>query len=231
VVSIITVENATRSCLNHNKCVISVSNVQKRWRTSLLPLCEAPICEHKEPDESNPKYRVTPAPDNSNVQPLQTSRETIASYRSGVRLPGGIRSTEDFWELLIQGQDARGPMTASRLASPGVHNQTSSPSSYFLNKNLCDFNPSIFRLSRTKLEQADPQQRKLLQVTRECLDNAREAEFQGKNVGCYISTFRDDWIQLVSKDDQLVDGIDFRGTIDAMLANRLLYEFDFRGPR
>jgi acyl transferase domain-containing protein len=226
-----TVENATGSCLNHDKCVISVSDVQKRWRTSLLPLCEAPICEHKEPDESDLKCRVTPAPDDSNVQPLRTSREAIAICGIGVRLPGGIRSTEDFWELLIQGQDARGPMTASRLASPGVHDQTSPPTGYFLDENLCDFDPSIFRLSRTELEQADPQQRKLLQVTRECLDNAGEADFRGKNVGCYVGTFGDDWMQLLSKDDQLVGGIDFRGTIDAMLANRLSYEFDFRGPR
>lgn len=211
------------------QCIYPVATMHKRSQSTVSPNPRSTVIGNPEVEVA--QHSAPRAYDTSNVRPQQLSREAIAICGIGLRLPGGIRTTEEFWRLLIEGKDARGRMTVDRLASPGVHDRKSPPVGYYLDENLCDFDPSTFNLSRSELEQADPQQRKLLQVTRECLENAGEANYRGKNVGCYVGTFGDDWMQMLSKDDQFAGGIDFRGTIDAMLANRLSYEFDLRGPR
>lgn len=158
-------------------------------------------------------------------------QEPIAICGIALRLPGGVRTPFEFWELLIDGRDAKAFMTKDRAQSPGLHHKDCPPVGYYLGDNLSAFDPSLFKITRTELEQADPQQRLLLQVTRECLESAGEVNYKGRNVGCYIGTFGDEWMQLLSKDDQAIGGIDFRGVIDTILANRISYEFGFRGPR
>ncbi|KAF2788729.1 putative polyketide synthase [Melanomma pulvis-pyrius CBS 109.77] len=121
-------------------------------------------------------------------------------------------------------------MTPSRFDSVGLHDARSPEVGYFLDENLSNFDPALFKLSRSELENADPQQRQLLEVTRECLENAGEVDYRGRSIGCYVGTFGDDWMQIMGKDTQLYGGFDFRGTVDAMLANRVSYEFDLKGP-
>jgi len=76
----------------------------------------------------------------------------------------------------------------------------------------------------------DPQARMLLEVTRECLDNAGETGYRGSRIGCYVGTFGDDWMLLQAKEGLQATG-GYRLTVDLLLANRVSYEFDFRGPR
>lgn len=92
----------------------------------------------------------------------------------------------------------------------------------------------MFSLTRSELERTDPQQRMLLEVTRECLDDAGEVDsmYRGKQVGCFVGTFGDDWLLMSGKDlASQGGGYSATGTGDLMLPNRVSYEFDFRGPR
>jgi acyl transferase domain-containing protein len=86
-------------------------------------------------------------------------------------------------------------------------------------------------MTRNEVEACDPQLRKLLEVVHECLDDAGETEasYRAQNVGCYVGTFGEDWLLIGSKQGQ--DGEGYR-TIggDMMLANRVSYEYDFKGP-
>lgn len=47
------------------------------------------------------------------------SGRKIAVCGIGVRLPGGIRSTDIFWDFLISGKDARGPVSTNRYNALG----------------------------------------------------------------------------------------------------------------
>lgn len=48
----------------------------------------------------------------------------------------------------------------------------------------------------------DPQQRLLLEVVREALEDAGEIDTSGRNIGCYVGTFGEDWVEMYAKESQ-----------------------------
>lgn len=192
-----------------------------------------------------------PTPPHPSQQPLEqgvtherktlgvesTTASDIAICGIGLRLPGGIRNCEDYWNLLYNGLDARGPVPSSRYNSEGFDdslggtNAIKSKHGYFLDQDLSCLDASFFTMAKGEVEQLDPQQRLLLEVTRECLEDAGEVDYRGKQIGCYVGTFGDDWLIMRVKDP--LDGSfhAVTGTGDLMIANRISFEYDFRGPR
>jgi hypothetical protein len=157
--------------------------------------------------------------------------EPIAICGVALRLPGGIRNTEAFWELLSNGKDAKGPMTENRMKHDDLHTEANPLVGYFVDEDLSDFDPSFFKMTESEVQAADPQQRQLLQVTRECLEAAGEVNYRGKLIGLYVGTFGEDWLHMMAKDQQSVGTYGFCGSSDVILANRISYEFDLKGPR
>jgi acyl transferase domain-containing protein len=161
----------------------------------------------------------------------------IAICGIGLRLPGGIRNCDDYWNLLYNGLDARSLVPSNRYNVNGFDDSLGSKDAiklkhgYFLDEDLSALDTSFFTLSKGELEKVDPQQRLLLEVTRECLEDAGEVNYRGKTIGCYAGTFGDDWL-LMSAKEPLHGGVHaVTGYCDLMLANRISYEYDFRGPR
>lgn len=100
---------------------------------------------------------------------------------------------------------------------------------YFLDQDLACFDSSHFPLTEEEVKRTDPQQRLLLEVVKECFENAGETNYRGKNIGCYVGTFGEDWLQSQSKEDQHSGGYIMSGQVDLMLVNRVSYENDLRG--
>lgn len=171
---------------------------------------------------------------------VATSRTPIAICGIALRLPGAVRHTDDFWDLLVSGRDARAPIPPSRFNTAGFDNSLGAGDKptipqkfgYFLDDDLASFDASIFSMSKEELAQCDPQQRFLLQVVHECLEDAGEVHFRGSETGCYIGTFGDEWSQIQTRESQH-PGTSYAvtGTTDIFLANRVSYEFDLHGPR
>lgn len=161
----------------------------------------------------------------------------IAICGLAVRLPGGIRDATDFWNLLVSGTDARAPVPYDRYRAEGfgseLGDKESVPSTqgYFIDEDLSALDTSFFTLSKQELEKTDPQQRQLLEVTRECLENAGETVWDGESIGCYVGTFSEDWQRITSRDSQQIGRYTLTGYNDMMLANRVSYEFNLKGPR
>ncbi len=170
--------------------------------------------------------------------PSPPTLEPIAICGLGLRLPGGIRNGDDFWDLLINGRDARGETPSTRFATEGFAAASTSGNGtvptrygYYLEDDLARLDTSFFSMSKTELEWCDPQQRLLLEVVRECLDDAGEVNYRGQAVGCYVGTFGQDWYEMTMRDFQSIGGYTMMGCADLVLANRVAYEFDLRGPR
>lgn len=168
------------------------------------------------------------------------SREDIpiAIVGMALRLPGGIGTTEDLWETFINKKDQRQRVPADRWNTDAFysktkqHGSTATQHGYFLDgKDLQGFDTSFFSMTRNELEKMDPQHCLLLQVTRECLENAGEVDWRGKDIGCYVGTFGEDWLDLRAKDNQAVGMYGVTGAADFVMANRISYEYDFQGPR
>lgn len=161
----------------------------------------------------------------------------IAICGLGLRLSGGIRSADGFWDLLVNGRDARAPVPSDRYDLRGFDGSLDGKGcietkfGYYLDDDLSRFDPSLFSMTQKELERCDPQQRLLLQVTRECLEDAGETNYRGKPIGCYVGTFGDEWLHMQDKDDQQTGNHLVTGSGDWMLANRVSYEYNFCGPR
>ncbi|KAI9699569.1 MAG: Type I Iterative PKS [Bogoriella megaspora] len=160
----------------------------------------------------------------------------VAVCGVALRLPGGINSTSHLWNALRDGRDMRGPIPESRYCTEGFNGSLGNKGEiktqygYFLDQDIARFDPSAFSLNEDEVKRTDPQQRLLLEIVKECFENAGEREYRGKNIGCYVGTFGEDWLHSQSKEDQHSGGYIMSGQIDLMLANRISYENDLRGP-
>ena len=91
-----------------------------------------------------------------------TFDERVAVIGMQVRLPGGIDTTKDFWQLLAAGKEVftRGPVTGSHVAL----------TSHLADANL--FAAEQFGIPGYEAELMDPQHRLLLEMSWECLETA-----------------------------------------------------------
>ncbi len=66
---------------------------------------------------------------------------------------------------------------------------------YFLQDDIRDFENSFFGINNLEATHMDPQQRKLLEVVFQCLENAGISldKASGSNTGCYVGNFTEDF--------------------------------------
>jgi hypothetical protein len=204
------------------------------------PTTKVTVCTMSTSTEPSSLSPGIPSPasrtDSGGMPATPSALEDIAICGVALRLPGGIHDTEAFWDMLLSGADARTEIPQSRFNAAGFSKAMGSKGAfdtqhgYFLQDDLACLDTSFFSVRKSELETMDPQNRQLLEVTRECLENAGETDYRGKRIGCYVGTFGDDWLLLQSKSG-LQSTAANRLTFDLFLANRVSYEFDLRGPR
>ncbi|KAF4958908.1 hypothetical protein FSARC_10906 [Fusarium sarcochroum] len=165
------------------------------------------------------------------------SFEPIAICGMACRLPGGISSPNDLWEFLLEGGDARGRVPPTRFNIDGYYaaHKTGSANSqygYFLDESvdLAGLDTSFYSMSRRDVEWLDPQQRMMLEVARESLDDAGEANFQGSSIGVYVGSFANDWYDIMGRDPLHRSVVSTIASHDFMISERISHEMDLRGP-
>ncbi|KAI1361572.1 putative polyketide synthase [Xylaria arbuscula] len=163
--------------------------------------------------------------------------EPIAIIGMAMRLPGRVRSGEDFWKLMSQKKDGLCSIPNGRFNKDGFVDPSGLPGTipmdkaYFLEDvEIQEFDPTVFSIPKKELERLDPSQRQLLQVAYECMENAGVSSWRGSNLGCYVGCFGEDWQDLNAKETQHSGGYRGTGYGDFVLSNRISYEFDLRGP-
>ncbi|GIJ99998.1 type I iterative polyketide synthase [Aspergillus viridinutans] len=162
----------------------------------------------------------------------------IAVCGMALRLPGGISNPSQFWDFLVSKKDARSRVPDSRYAVSSYYSKTGANGTiktehgYFLDEtvDLGALDASFFSFTKAELELVDPQQRLLLEVARECLESAGEADYRGKDIGCFVGSFGDDWIQNLFHDPQMYAKYPLLAGGDYAIPNRISYEYDLRGP-
>lgn len=169
--------------------------------------------------------------------PKPHSDNDIAICGIGLRLPGGANSVADFWRLLIEGRDARTAFSEERYSTAGFDDSLGwtapikTKHGYLLDNDLAELDTSFFNMTRAEAERCDPQQRQLLEVVRECFEDAGETNYRGQNIACYVGTSGEDWLRMGAYEPFHVGGYVMAGNSDLMIANRVSYEYDLRGAR
>lgn len=115
---------------------------------------------------------------------------------------------------------------------PGKIGHTPSKYGYFIHVNLANMDSSLWSMTKQEIEAMDPQQRLTPEVVYECLQSAgqKPQELRGRKIGVYVGSFEGDWQELDGRDLLQSHMYRLTGYGDYMSANRIHYEFDFKGP-
>ncbi len=122
------------------------------------------------------------------------SNMDIAVIGMAFRFPGGVKTEQDFWRLLQSGHSAITEIPASRWATELYQDsERTVPGRSVTFKagildGVYDFDAQFFRISPKEAEWMDPQQRFLLEVAYECLENANISLSNIKGSGCGVYT-------------------------------------------
>lgn len=124
----------------------------------------------------------------------------IAICGMATRLPGGLKNPQQLYDFLLAKGDAKSRVPESRYNVSAYHSASGRPGSiiteygYFLDESikLGALDAARFSLNRSELEAADPQLRRMLEVVRECFDDAGNVGFKGENIGCYMGYYGED---------------------------------------
>ena len=161
----------------------------------------------------------------------------IAIVGLATRFPGDMNTPDQMWEALLEGRDAitdlpdgrwaefmEEPRLAERIAKARTRG------GYL--KDLKGFDAEFFALSKMEADNMDPQQRMALELTWEALENARipASALRGESVGVYVGSSTNDYSYLAMMDPRTAHPYAITGTASSIIANRVSYFYDFRGP-
>ncbi|KAL8728036.1 MAG: hypothetical protein Q9181_005486, partial [Wetmoreana brouardii] len=151
------------------------------------------------------------------------------------RLPGGLSTAQQLWDFLLTKGDARRPVPESRYNVSAFHDPSGKPGTviteygYFLDDDLGRLDLSFFAMARMEMECLDPQQRLMLEVTRECFEDAGVTNWKGRPIGCYMGSLFEDWCEMFARETQNWGRYRITGFGDFALSNHVSYKMDLQG--
>ncbi len=163
--------------------------------------------------------------------------EPIAIVGMGCRFPGA-GNLEQYWQLLVEGRDAISEIPAERWQTDDFYDpQSTLPAKMstrwggFL-ENLESFDPLFFNISPREAPHVDPRQRLMLEVVWEALEDAGipPESLAGSRTGVFMATLANDYGSLLFEDLGRIDSFSGSGTANSIIANRLSYLLDLKGP-
>ncbi len=164
------------------------------------------------------------------------TKDAVAIVGIGCRFPGGGNDSTSFWQFILNGGDAISRVPEERWTMDGVLNGTPgsrdiSPWGGFL-QNIDQFDPGFFGISPREARNIDPQQRLVLEVGWEALEDAGidPSCLRGANTGVFVGVSGSDYGRLLYKDSRRLDLYSGTGCSTAIVANRLSYTLGLRGP-
>ncbi|HBR00516.1 MAG TPA: polyketide synthase module, partial [Cyanobacteria bacterium UBA11691] len=166
-------------------------------------------------NQTSPSSQPTPDSSRKMLQALKQMRgklealtqaqtEPIAIIGLGCRFPGGAKDSATYWHLLEQGIDAISEVPGDRWnleeyydPEGGKPGKTYTKEGGFI-ENVDRFDPHFFRISPRDAVGLDPQQRILLEVTWESLENAGVTleHLRHSQTGVYMGICTDDYASL-----------------------------------
>lgn len=125
----------------------------------------------------------------------EQANEPIAIVGMGCRFPGGSNNPSKLWDLLSNPRDVAQTIPADRFnidrfyhKEGSHHGTTNTRMSYFLEDDVTKFDSKFFAIPPGEAEVIDPQQRFLLEVVYEALENAGIPihELANSDTGVYV---------------------------------------------
>ncbi|WP_280219790.1 polyketide synthase Pks13 [Nocardia neocaledoniensis] len=190
--------------------------------------------------------------------PTEAIEDYAAAYQPGeahdiavvglsTRLPGAGTTPESTWEFIIGRGDAIRELPEGRwdefLGDPAIAAAVAAGKTRggYLDQDVVKgFDADFFATSPLEAERIDPQQRLMMELTWEALEHARipASDLKGSPVGMFIGSSTSDFqmlaaLALGNADPNVpasAEGYAIMGSSNGIIANRVSYFYDFRGP-
>ncbi|KIQ16661.1 polyketide synthase [Rhodococcus sp. MEB064] len=160
----------------------------------------------------------------------------IAIVGVSTRFPGAGHTPDEMWDMLSAGRDGITDLPEGRWSEflgdrriAEAVEETVTKGGYL--DDVKSFDAEFFAMSPREAANVDPQQRLALELTWEALEDARipANELKGTQVGVFIGTSTNDY-QMIAVSDPDPHPYALTGTSTAVVAGRVSYYYDFRGP-
>ncbi|EPS35452.1 hypothetical protein H072_11126 [Dactylellina haptotyla CBS 200.50] len=167
--------------------------------------------------------------------------EPLAIIGFAFKFPSGIESPEAFWEMMMHGETGLSDIPSDRLnlqafldisGERANENRSRASTGYFMGNPVDQFDAPFFTITSEEAMAMDPQQRLLLETTYHAFENAGLplSQVQGSRTSVHVGCLSYDYRLAISRDAEAATKYSVTGTEVSILANRLSWYFNLKGP-
>ena len=167
-------------------------------------------------------------------------REPIAIVGIGCRFPGDVANVDEFWKLIVEKGDALTDVPSDRWSTEELYapdfkqaGKISVRQGGFI-KDIDKFDASFFGISPLEASRMDPQQRMLLELSYEALENGGITipQINGSRTSVFIGISSHDYgdIQNSPVEQVNIGSHTNLGSALCISANRISYFYNLKGP-
>ncbi|KAI0181683.1 putative polyketide synthase [Hypoxylon sp. FL1284] len=155
-----------------------------------------------------------------------------------IKFPQDAVSPEAFWKMMVEKRSSTTDFPSDRISTDGFYKSKKSQNSvtlkggHFIAENPAAFDAEFFSISPAEAMAMDPMQRWLLEVAYRALENAgiTMQQVAGSPTAVYTGSFNVDYMLQLNRDPECLPTYAAVGCGLSMLANRLSWFFNLRGP-
>nr|WP_269781692.1 type I polyketide synthase [Nocardia bovistercoris] len=172
-------------------------------------------------------------------RPALATDDVIVIVGMACRLPGGVTTPAELWDLVAEGRDGMSPLPVDRgwefdrllAADPDRPGATYTRQGGFLH-DAGYFDAALFGISPREATAMDPQQRLLLETTWEALETAGidPSSLRGESVGVYTGMSIHDYLGDLARVPAEFEGFTTTATAGSVASGRVAYLFGLEGP-
>jgi acyl transferase domain-containing protein/NADP-dependent 3-hydroxy acid dehydrogenase YdfG/acyl carrier protein len=151
-----------------------------------------------------------------------------------------VTSPGEFWQLMLDGVDAITPIPEDRWDREALYAPQANARGHLSVReggfiaDIAAFDAAFFGISAIEASRMDPQQRQLLEVAYHALEDAGLPleRLRGSATGVFVGVSSHDYFELSMAPSEWrnITGHTITGGSNSIVANRVSYVFDLRGP-
>ena len=164
--------------------------------------------------------------------------EPVAVVGIGCRFPGDVTGPDSFWDLLVEGRNAISRIPADRWDADAFYHPDPLAPGRMTTKwggfipDIAGFDAEFFGITPREAAAMDPQQRMLLEVSWEALENAGvpQDSLSGTRTGVMMGVYFNEYQSMLAATPERVNAYTGTGNAHSVTVGRISYLLGLRGP-